>query len=270
MATEAGGGDFVLHKIRPGETVSELSRHYGVPVHLIAAWNDLNDISKIRAGHQLVFYVHGKESIGAAGSSVSGPAKKRTPEPTQEIAGNAAAAQKLEGKPAAARDDQQNEAPGRYYTVMEGDSLWKIARKFDLDTKELQRLNGLKTNAIYPGDRILVAASQSTEAEFYYHVRNGDSLWTIAQKYNISPAEIKRWNNIRGSLIHPGNQLLIKLADAEEPMGDTFYQVRSGDSLWTIAKRHNISPEEIKRWNNLQDNTIYPGNRLLLKLARGG
>jgi len=53
-------------------------------------------------------------------------------------------------------------------------------------------------------------------------------------------------------------------------MADTFYQARSGDSLWIIARRHNISPEEIKIWNNLKDNTIYPGNRLLLKLARGG
>jgi len=270
MATEAGGGDFVLHKIRPGETVSELSRHYGVPIHLIAAWNDLNDISRIRAGHQLVFYVHGNESLGAAGSSDSGPVKKIIPEPIQEITGNNAAPQELKGTLTAERDDQQNEVPGRYYTVMEGDSLWKIAQKFDLDPNELQQLNGLKKNVIHPGDRILVAASQSTGAEFYYHVRNGDSLWTIARKYNISPAEIKRWNNLRGSLIHPGNQLLIKLADTEESMVDTFYQVRSGDSLWTIAKRHNISPEEIKRWNNLQNNTIYPGNRLLLKLARGG
>ena len=270
LAAEAGGGNFVLHKIRPGETVSELSRRYSVPVHLIAAWNDLNDISRIRAGQQLVFYVQGSGNSVAAVSSGSNPVKQFTPERTKENSVIDTEPQQVQVKLAAAHDALQHEDSGQYYLVKEGDSLWGIARQFDLDSKELQRLNGLATNTIYPGDRILVASSQQTGAEFYYHVRNGDSLWTIATKYNISPEEIKRWNNLRGNLIHPGNQLLLKVADAGESMVDTFYQVRSGDSLWTIARRHNISPEEIKKWNNLKDNTIYPGNRLLLKLARGG
>jgi membrane-bound lytic murein transglycosylase D len=63
---------------------------------------------------------------------------------------------------------------------------------------------------------------------------------------------------------------LLKVADAEEPMVETFYQVRNGDSLWTIARMHNISTDEIKRWNKLKNNTIYPGNRLLIKIASGG
>jgi len=86
----------------------------------------------------------------------------------------------------------------------------------------------------------------------------------------VLPDEIKKWNNLSGNLIHPGNQLLLRVAGAGDPMLETFYQVRSGDSLWTIARRHKTSPEEIKRWNNLKDNTIYPGNHLLLKLASGG
>ncbi|MDH3921428.1 MAG: LysM peptidoglycan-binding domain-containing protein, partial [Desulfobulbaceae bacterium] len=109
-----------------------------------------------------------------------------------------------------------------------------------------------------------------TGSEFYYLVRSGDSLWDIARKYRISATEIKRWNNLPSNMIHPGDQLLLRVADAEAPMLDTFYQVRNGDSLWTIARMHKISPEEIKRWNNLKGNTIYPGNRLLLKLASGG
>lgn len=246
LRAKAGDGNFILHKILPGETVYELSRRYNVPIHLIASWNDLHDISRIRAGQQLVFYVQHNESRVA---SVS--------------AGN--------------DNVLHNEGSGKYYVVKQGDSLWEIARQFDLDSKELQQLNGLTTNVIHPGERILVAGSQRVEsepilsqpvkAEFYYHVRSGDSLWTISNKYNISPDEIKRWNNLRGNLIHPGNRLLLKVADSGASVADTFYNVRTGDSLWTIARRHNISPEEIKRWNNLKSNTIYPGNRLLLKLA---
>ena len=71
VAAAASGGNFVLHKVRPGETVSELSRRYGAPVHLIAAWNDIEDISRIRAGQQLVFYVRESGTKVASVSSGS-------------------------------------------------------------------------------------------------------------------------------------------------------------------------------------------------------
>jgi LysM repeat protein len=82
--------------------------------------------------------------------------------------------------------------------------------------------------------------------------------------------DIKSWNNLKNNTIHPGNRLLLKLTDTGEPITDNYYRVRSGDSLWSIARNHNVSPEDIKIWNNLNNNTIHPGNRLLLKLARGG
>jgi len=270
LAAEAAGGNFVLHKVRPGETVSQLSSRYSVPVYLIAAWNDLEDISRIRAGQQLVFYVQTSESMAADFAAGSSAVKQITPVRNKEIAQNDTKPRDVQVKLAAVRADLQTESTEQIYVVKEGDSLWSIARRFELDAKELKNRNGLTTNVIHPGDRILVASAQPEGAAFYYDVRPGDSLWTIARKYDVSPDEIKVWNNLHDNLIHPGNQLLLKVADAGETMVDTFYQVRSGDSLWTIARMHNISPEEIRRWNKLENNTIYPGNRLLLKLARGG
>jgi membrane-bound lytic murein transglycosylase D len=267
MAAEASGGNFVLHKVRPGETVSELSRRYGAPVHLIAAWNDIEDISRIRAGQQLVFYV---QQSGTQVASISST-KQLTPTRKKETAGDEVVPQQVKVKLAAVRQDLHNSGSGSYYEVKNGDSLWEIARQFNVDSKELQQLNGLATNVIYPGDRLLVKSdSKTTETKFYYQVRNGDSLWSIARRHNISTEEIKRWNNLKSNTIHPGNPLLLKLADTGDSMADTYYQVRSGDSLWSIARNHNISADEIKRWNNLKNNTIHPGNRLLLKLARGG
>jgi peptidoglycan lytic transglycosylase D len=287
LKAEAGEGNFVLHKVLPGETVYELSRSYNVPVHLIAAWNDLNDISKIKAGQKLVFYVQKSENRVAALSETKVSVEQLTPQNKKRTAGIESRTEKIQAELAAVRSDLHEKGSNGYYVVREGDSLWEIARQFDLDSKDLKNLNGLGTNVIHPGDRLLVMNQQSepavtqpvesdslelqqAAAEFYYQVRSGDSLWTIAREYNVSPGEIKRWNSLNDNLIHPGNKLLLKVADAEESMIETFYQVRSGDSLWTIARSHNISPEKIKRWNNLQDNTIYPGNRLLLKLASGG
>jgi len=267
--------------------VYELSRRYNIPVHLIAAWNDLNDISKIRAGQKLVFYVQNKENRVAGLSESQKSVKQITPFDKKRTNETENKPGKVQAELAAFRSDLHNEGSSGYYVVREGDSLWEIARQLNMDSKELKKVNSLATNVIHPGDRLQIAIQQSESevsqsinsesvelqqvvAEFYYNVRRGDSLWTIAREYNVSTGEIKRWNNLNNNLIRPGNKLLLKVADAEESMIETFYQVRSGDSLWTIARRHNISPEKIKRWNNLQDNTIYPGNRLLLKLASGG
>ncbi len=273
MATAAAGGSFVMHKIRPGETISALSRRYSVPIHLIAAWNDINDISRIRAGQQLVFYVQNNENSGARDFSGTKPVQQFIAERPKKAVRDDTGAHEVQGKLGTVLGSLHDEGSGQYYLVKEGDSLWGIARQFDMEPKELQQLNGLPTNAIYPGDRLLVSSSQLKGEEFYYQVRSGDSLWTISRKNNVTPEDIKRWNNLRGNTIHPGNRLLLKVADADESMSaDTLYlyQVRSGDSLWTIARRHNVLPEEIKSWNNLKGNTIYPGKHLVLKLARGG
>lgn len=272
MAAASGGGNFILHKVRPGETVYGLSKLFNVPIHLIAAWNDLNDISRIRAGQQMVFYVQSEETAVASlasGNDSSPPelvptANKETAEGNMDI-------NRVQVKLAAVRADLHNSRSDNYYVVKNGDTLWKISRKLNLDLKELRQLNGLASNVIHPGDRLLVkATSKSPGTEYYYQVQKGDSLWNIARNNQVSPEDIISWNNLKDSTIHPGNRLLIKMAATAEQTGDRYYQVRRGDSLWSIARNYNVTPEDIKRWNNLKDNTIHPGNRLLLKHARGG
>ncbi|MBW2466442.1 MAG: LysM peptidoglycan-binding domain-containing protein [Deltaproteobacteria bacterium] len=272
MAAASTEGNFILHKVRPGETVSELSRMYSVPIHLIAAWNDLDDISKIRAGQQMVFYVQsqGAEVAGVSPGSDTALAQLSS-SGNKEAVGTETDLQQVQVKLAAVRAELHNSSSENSYVVRNGDTLWEIGRKFDLDLKELKRLNGLASNVIRPGDRLQVKAStKPAGSEYYYRVRKGDSLWNIARTHNVSPEDIISWNNLENSIIHPGNRLLIMLAAADEQSVDSYYQVRSGDSLWSIARNYNVTPEDIKRWNNLKDNTIHPGNRLLLKQDKGG
>ena len=325
LAAEASDGSFIIHKVRAGDTVYELAKLYNVPVHLIAAWNDLSDISKIRTGQQLVLYVKKSENIQVANSSSQGSQmrKQLAPERVKEEAGTDG--KRANFAMASSHAEREDADSAQYYLVQEGDSLWSIAQQYNMEAREIVNQNSLASNVIHPGDRLLVrvsaeqaapelyhevragdslwtiarqynieaqeivnqnslasnvihpgdkllvrAAAEQAAAEIYYEVRNGDSLWSIARQYNVSPEEIRQWNNLNDNMIHPGTRLLLRLAAAGEPMVDTYYNVRNGDSLWSIARQYNISPEEIIKWNNLKNSTIHPGNRLVLRIASGG
>ncbi len=191
---------FILHKIKPGETVSELSTRYNVPAHLIAGWNDLRDISRIRAGRQLALYVK-KEGIAL-------PVDKKT---SSNVTKNVNTRGASDSKPGQMAN----------YEVKSGDSLWTIARRYNLSVSLIRQWNDLSGNTIYPGDSLLLPVktlasySLSGKKETYYKVRSGDSLWIIARRFNLTLRDIKRWNNLRGNVIYPGNQLLIKIDDVD-------------------------------------------------------
>jgi membrane-bound lytic murein transglycosylase D len=105
----------------------------------------------------------------------------------------------------------------------------------------------------------------------YHRVRSGDTLGGIANKYNISVAALRSTNKIRGTLIHPGQDLLIAAAPrsgdakfvaesaAVEPepiraVSSGKHRVRRGDTLWSIAKAHGVSLDRLATTNGLSRN----------------
>jgi peptidoglycan endopeptidase LytE len=113
-----------------------------------------------------------------------------------------------------------------------------------------------------------------------YQVKQGSTLFTIAKKYGITIAELKKANNIRGNALKPGQFLTIpdhkestaakaevkvkpiakgKLTPASKP---ATYIVKKGDSIYSISKKTGLSVAEIKRINHLRGNAVKPGRRL--------
>jgi membrane-bound lytic murein transglycosylase D len=105
----------------------------------------------------------------------------------------------------------------------------------------------------------------------YHRVRPGDTLGAIASKYNVSVAAIRATNKIRGSLIHPGQDLLITAAPpqgvnvqafaardaaAAQPVRSSGgkHRVQRGDTLWGIARAHGVSIDRLAQTNGLSPN----------------
>ena len=151
-----------------------------------------------------------------------------------------------------------------WYRVRWGDSLSVIAHRFGTSVRQLKRLNGLSGSLIRVGQRLRVTRAV-TEAGgvTWYRVRWGDNLSVIAHRFGTSVRQLKRLNGLSGNLIRVGQRLRVTRA-VTEAGGVTWYRVRMGDSLWSIAKRFRVSVKDLKVLNNLRSSLIRVGRRLMI------
>lgn len=151
------------------------------------------------------------------------------------------------------------------YTVKKGDSLWKIANKYNTTVEKLKSANNLKTITLSVGQKLVIPSiSVSPEVSDTYIVQKGDSLWSIANKFNMTVSELKNLNNLTNNLLSIGQVLKIKDSSNN---GKTTYTVQKGDSLWVIANKYGITTEELKSYNNLKSNLLSIGQ--VLKIPQG-
>ena len=151
------------------------------------------------------------------------------------------------------------------YIVQKGDTLYSISRKFNISVNELKQLNNLTNNEIYPGQVLIIVEKQEepiiNNDYDIYEVVKGDSLWAIANRYNIRVNDLIELNNLTDLTISIGQKLLVPKKDIDEDI----YIVEKGDTLWSISKKNNIPVNELKELNNLTNNTISIGQALKVK-----
>ena len=96
------------------------------------------------------------------------------------------------------------------------------------------------------------------EDGIYYKVKSGDSLWSIAKKYNTSVADLKSANGLTSSTLRIGQTLKIPQV-VEEPSKENVYVVKSGDSLYKIARNYDTTVSELIMLNNLTSTNLSIG-----------
>lgn len=154
-------------------------------------------------------------------------------------------------------DDVSNDT---YYVVKSGDTLWSIARRYNLSVDELKSLNNLSSNVLSIGQRLIVGKESSND----YVVSAGDTLWAIARKFNVSVDEIKALNSLSSNNLSIGMTLKIPPYSNKKNEETNVYVVKSGDSLWSIARMFNSTVDEIKSLNGLKSNVLSIGQRLVV------
>ena len=140
------------------------------------------------------------------------------------------------------------------YTVQSGDSLYSIAQKFNTTVNDLIEYNQLATTIIQPGQVLKIPKVTSTN--IVYTVKKGDTLYSIANNYGVSVDAIKKLNNLTSNTLSIGQQLYIPKDSVVEETDFVVYEVKPGDTLYSIAKKYNTTPEAIKNYNNLTSNLL--------------
>ena len=184
------------------------------------------------------------------------------------------------------------------YDVAKGDTIASIGRKFGVDTASIRAANQLNDGLLHPGQSLLIPRSgphtvvaaaetdgkvtvqtKASANQILHTVAAGENLLRIAQRYNVTPQEIQRWNGLSAdNTIKLGQRLSIwstasvdkslrgeKEVVATKSNHKVGYTVQNGDSLTAIASRFNVQIDDILRWNTVNSRALLqPGQRLTL------
>ncbi len=155
------------------------------------------------------------------------------------------------------------------YTVKLGDTLYSIARDYNISVDTLMKDNGLMTANLKNGQVLKIRSGTEVVEECFgpdyeipiidstskYIVKKGDNLYGIAKRFNTSVSEITKLNNLKNVNLSIGQELKI-------PSSTNTYIVKKGDSLYSIAKKFDTTVDNIKKVNNLKSSVLSVGQEL--------
>ncbi len=177
------------------------------------------------------------------------------------------------------------------HKVEPGETLFIISQKYGISLNELRELNSLDNQStIYSGQEILIpdgSVQTITKIILKNHkVKSGETLSTIAAKYNISESEIMKANKMKKTVVIKGSNLkipikqqitlakktdnTINISNPKQQKEELIiHKVRDGESIEKIAAKYNVTTDEIRQWNEEQihNDIIFKGSNI--KIYKG-
>jgi membrane-bound lytic murein transglycosylase D len=197
------------YKIRSGDNLGSIARHHNTTVTLLQQVNKLRG-NNIRAGRHLLIPVSVKSLDQYTQTADARLAKTK---------------------------NRQRQGKRLTHRVVAGDTLWDIARSYRVSHQALARWNGMAPRdtlrlgqelviwqqAAKPQDKLARLAPAlsppvNTLSSLRYRVRKGDSLALIAQRFNVSVADLRKWNTLEGRYLQPGQRLQLFVDVTEQTL----------------------------------------------------
>lgn len=152
---------------------------------------------------------------------------------------------------------------GDTYTVQRGDTLYSIARKYNTTVRELQELNNLSSLNLSIGQVLKIPQREIVDDVNTYTIKEGDSLYSVANRYNVSVEDLIDFNNLPSISVPVGTVIKIPgIGDINNQ--DLIYTVKPNDTLYRIANTYNVSVNDLINANNLTSNILTIGQQLII------
>jgi membrane-bound lytic murein transglycosylase D len=234
---------FRYHIVAAGETLERIAAHYKTSTSILRRINNLRSS-----------YVHTHEGIvlpkkpEATPTILADATVATTPTISSPVAVEDPADSAPPSTPTIADDSTSDVAPTLTtirYKVKRGDTLQKVASKYNLSTSELAAWNHFSLHHILKPNTHLVIRRPAADQEKIAQTSKSQSSKNVLRENQLLAQELS----------------LKTSASSSQPLR---YTVRSGDELYRIAKRFNVSVNDLKRWNHLSQNAVHPGKKLVI------
>jgi len=194
------------YKVKPGDNLSTIAERFDVAVSLLRQLNGLKE-NRIFPGQTLQLRPSSLDEavhVVRSGDTLSSIASKYRMKISELKRIN-----DLDGSKIVVGQELRLKATKPHVHIVErGDALWEVAQAYGMSVADIKALNGLTSDRIYPGQELQLG-SQPAKSFSTYTVKKGDYLGRIARLHQMSVADLKRVNNMRTALIHPGDQLKV-------------------------------------------------------------
>ena len=152
------------------------------------------------------------------------------------------------------------------HQISKGETLFSLSRLYKVAVVEIEQRNPQATNGISINEILMIPIAG--EFQKLHKVKQGETLYSIGREYRIKAQEIRKWNNLSGNAIDLGQELLIfdftQREDDNNSQDGSVHTVATGESLYGISKKYNISVDDIRKWNDLEGNNISIGQNLIV------
>ncbi len=170
--------------------------------------------------------------------------------------------------------NKTNEINWISHTVNKGDNLWDLAIKYDTEVDVIKEVNYLNNDLLSINDNLLIPLGKTKSNNFIpyemYIVSEGDTLWSIAKKYNLNVNNLARMNSLnKNEYLQLGQQLSIGnkniYRNMESKKRTILYSVKQGDNLFKISELFDVTISSIEEINKFSNPTLMPGQ--IIKIA---
>ncbi len=168
-----------------------------------------------------------------------------------------------------------------FHIVQAGETLFGIAKKYNVQVDGIKALNNLPNNDLKVGMRLIINPNQpaikpNEEAVVpgYHEVKQGETLYSISRLYNTTVNELKALNELETDTIRVGEELIVVPLNGEKakeeiandnPEEPVYHLVKEKETLYSLSRKYGVTPEQIRRLNNILDNNIPVGAKLRIR-----